>query len=99
MVMNDSVVLIFSGVVVDLCVKHKVNNSMPYLLSLATTANIGSAFTMTGNPQNILIVSLAYDDISWLEFASNMVLPALMASYVNAAIILFTMGLNCSLVH
>jgi len=84
MVMNDSVVLIFSGVVVDLCVKHKVNNSMPYLLSLATTANIGSAFTMTGNPQNILIVSLAYDDISWLEFASNMLLPAFAASLVNA---------------
>ena len=64
--------------------KHKVNNSMPYLLSLATTANIGSAFTMTGNPQNILIVSLAYDDISWLEFASNMLLPAFAASLVNA---------------
>merc|ERR1711865_624132 len=91
-VMNDSVVLIFSGVVVDLCVQHKVANSMPYLLSLATTANIGSAFTMTGNPQNILIVSLAYDDISWLEFASNMVLPALMASYVNAAIMFIYYG-------
>jgi Citrate transporter len=67
-VMNDSVVLIFSGVVVDLCVRHKVANSLPYLLSLAIAANIGSAFTMTGNPQNILIVSLAYDDIGWVEF-------------------------------
>ncbi len=82
-VMNDSVVLIFSGVVVDLCVRHKVANSLPYLLSLATTANIGSALTMTGNPQNILIVSLAYDDISWMEFASNMVLPVIGASLVN----------------
>jgi len=82
-VMNDSVVLIFSGVVVDLCVRHKVSNSLPYLLSLATTANIGSALTMTGNPQNILIVSLAYDDISWLEFASNMVLPVIAATIVN----------------
>lgn len=52
-VMNDSVVLIFSGVVVDLCVRHKVANSLPYLLSLATTANTGSALTLTGNPQNI----------------------------------------------
>ncbi len=84
-VMNDSVVLIFSGVVVDLCVRHKVSNSLPYLLSLATTANIGSALTMTGNPQNILIVSLAYDDISWLEFASNMVLPVFAATIVNTA--------------
>jgi len=83
-VMNDSVVLIFSGVVVDLCVNHKVANSLPYLLSLATTANIGSALTMTGNPQNILIVSLAYDDIEWLPFARDMVLPVIAASAVNA---------------
>eukprot|EP00571_Detonula_confervacea_P003039 CAMPEP_0172314710 /NCGR_PEP_ID=MMETSP1058-20130122/23223_1 /TAXON_ID=83371 /ORGANISM="Detonula confervacea, Strain CCMP 353" /LENGTH=646 /DNA_ID=CAMNT_0013028649 /DNA_START=52 /DNA_END=1992 /DNA_ORIENTATION=+ len=83
-VMNDSVVLIFSGVVVDLCVRHKVANSLPYLLSLATTANTGSAYTMTGNPQNILIVSLAYDDISWTEFLCNMVLPVTAASIINA---------------
>ena len=84
-VMNDSVVLIFSGVVVDLCVRHKVANSLPYLLSLATTANIGSALTLTGNPQNILIVSLAYDDIGWIEFAINMVLPVIAATVINAA--------------
>jgi len=83
-VMNDSVVLIFSGVVVDLCVRHKVANSLPYLLSLATTANIGSALTMTGNPQNILIVSLAYDEIGWIEFASNMLLPVIAATIINS---------------
>lgn len=84
-VMNDSIVLIFSGVVVDLCVRHKVANSLPYLLSLATTANIGSALTLTGNPQNILIVSLAYDDIGWLEFAGNMLLPVTVATLINGA--------------
>lgn len=86
-VMNDSVVLIFSGVVVDLCVRHKVANSLPYLLSLATTANTGSALTMTGNPQNILIVSLAYDDISWTEFFSNMILPVTAASIINSVML------------
>jgi Na+/H+ antiporter NhaD/arsenite permease-like protein len=87
-VMNDSIVLIFSGVVVDLCVKHKSAVSTPYLLSLATTANIGSALTMTGNPQNILIVSLMYDDIAWMAFASNMVLPVLAGSFINATMVL-----------
>ena len=38
---------------------------------------------MTGNPQNILIVSLAYDDIGWLEFASNMLLPVAAATLIN----------------
>jgi len=87
-VMNDSVALIFSGVVVDLCVRHKVANSLPYLLSLATTSNIGSALTMTGNPQNILIVSLAYDKIEWMEFASNMLLPVLSATFINSVMML-----------
>merc|ERR1711981_255828 len=82
-VMNDSIVLIFSGVVVDLCVRHKVDNSLPYLLSLATTANIGSALTMTGNPQNILIAALAYDDIAWLAFAANMALPVLVGTLIR----------------
>jgi len=91
-VMNDSVVLIFSGVVVDLCVLHKVSNSLPYLLSLSTTANIGSGLTMTGNPQNILIVSLAYDDIKWAEFASNMILPVLAASIVNTVMMFIYYG-------
>jgi len=91
-VMNDSVVLIFSGVVVDLCVRHKVANSLPYLLSLATTANIGSALTMTGNPQNILIVSLAYDEIRWLEFASNMVLPVIAATVINSSMMFIYYG-------
>lgn len=91
-VMNDSVVLIFSGVVVDLCVRHKVANSLPYLLSLATTANIGSALTMTGNPQNILIVSLAYDDIGWMEFASNMLLPVCAATLINTVMMFVYYG-------
>lgn len=91
-VMNDSVVLIFSGVVVDLCVRHKVANSLPYLLSLATTANIGSALTMTGNPQNILIVSLAYDDIGWVEFFVNMILPVTAATLINGIMVLLYYG-------
>jgi len=91
-VMNDSVVLIFSGVVVDLCVRHKVANSLPYLLSLATTANTGSALTLTGNPQNILIVSLMYDDISWLDFAGNMLLPVFTASAINAGMMFVYYG-------
>ena len=42
---------------------------------------------MTGNPQNILIVSLAYNDISWMEFLSNMVLPIAAASAINASML------------
>jgi len=43
---------------------------------------------MTGNPQNILIVSLAYDKIEWMEFASNMFLPVLSATLINSVMML-----------
>jgi len=46
-IMNDSIVLIFSGIMVDLCVRHKVANSLPCLLSLSSTANIGSTLKAT----------------------------------------------------
>ena len=62
--MNNSVVLIFSGVVVDLCGRHTVAKSFPCLLSFATKANTGSVLTMTGNPQTILIVALPNIDVA-----------------------------------
>ena len=85
-VMNDSIVLIFSGMMVNLCVRDKVANSIPYLLSLATTANMGLAYTMEKN-QNILIISIAYDDISWTVFLGDMVIPVTSATAINATIL------------
>jgi len=47
---------------------------------------------MTGNPQNILIASLMYDDISWAEFAGNMILPVLAATLVNSTMMFMYYG-------
>jgi len=51
---NDVICLAFAPI---LCValRHARRNAMPYLIALATSANIGSAATLIGNPQNILI--------------------------------------------
>jgi Na+/H+ antiporter NhaD/arsenite permease-like protein len=52
--MNDTVAVLFTPLVLDLT--HQLRRApLPYLLGLATAANIGSAATITGNPQNILI--------------------------------------------
>ncbi|MGD0576044.1 MAG: anion transporter [Anaerolineales bacterium] len=57
--MNDTVVLVFTPLVVDLA--HTMRRDpLPYLLGLTTAANIGSAAAMTGNPQNILIGSSSH---------------------------------------
>ncbi|WP_273428632.1 anion transporter [Chitinibacter tainanensis] len=51
---NDIVCLAIAPVLIDVCRKRQVA-PIPYLLALACAANIGSAATLIGNPQNMLI--------------------------------------------
>lgn len=63
--MNDPVCLLFTPLVVDLTQRLK-RNPLPYLIGLATAANIGSTATITGNPQNLIIGQAS--GISYLNF-------------------------------
>lgn len=51
---NDIVCLAVAPVLVDVCKKRQLA-PVPFLLALACAANIGSAATLIGNPQNMLI--------------------------------------------
>ena len=51
---NDIVCLAVAPVLVDACRQRRVA-PVPFLLALACSANIGSAATLIGNPQNMLI--------------------------------------------
>jgi Na+/H+ antiporter NhaD/arsenite permease-like protein len=51
---NDVVCLAVAPVLADACVRRRLD-PVPYLLGLACAANIGSATTLIGNPQNMLI--------------------------------------------
>ena len=55
---NDIVCLLFTPVVLLICRRAKLP-PVPYLIAVATASNIGSAGTLIGNPQNILIGSLS----------------------------------------
>jgi Na+/H+ antiporter NhaD/arsenite permease-like protein len=52
--LNDTVVIMFTPLVLDITLTLK-RNPIPYLIGLVTAANIGSACTITGNPQNMII--------------------------------------------
>jgi Na+/H+ antiporter NhaD/arsenite permease-like protein len=54
---NDIVCLAMTPVVASLCLKRGLN-PLPFLIALACAANIGSAATLIGNPQNMLIGSV-----------------------------------------
>ncbi|WP_157269670.1 anion transporter [Azohydromonas aeria] len=51
---NDVVCLAMAPVLVDAC-RRRGRDALPFLLALACSANIGSAATLIGNPQNMLI--------------------------------------------
>ena len=51
---NDIVCLAMAPVLAEICLARRLN-PVPFLLGLACAANIGSAATLIGNPQNMLI--------------------------------------------
>jgi Na+/H+ antiporter NhaD/arsenite permease-like protein len=51
---NDIICLAVAPVLVDVCLARRLN-PVPFLLALACAANVGSAATLIGNPQNMLI--------------------------------------------
>src|SRR6185369_461278 len=51
---NDVVCLAVAPVLIDGC-RRRGLDPVPYLLGLACAANVGSAATLIGNPQNMLI--------------------------------------------
>ena len=51
---NDIVCLAMTPILVDVCVRRRLA-PVPFLLALACAANVGSAATLIGNPQNMFI--------------------------------------------
>lgn len=51
---NDVVCLATAPVLIDVCVNRRLD-PVPFLLALSCSSNIGSAVTLIGNPQNMLI--------------------------------------------
>jgi Na+/H+ antiporter NhaD/arsenite permease-like protein len=55
---NDVVCLVLAPLVVDVTRQLRLP-PVPYLIALATAANVGSVATLTGNPQNMLVGSFS----------------------------------------
>jgi Na+/H+ antiporter NhaD/arsenite permease-like protein len=64
---NDTMCLVLTPLVLDIVTRLR-RNPIPYLLAVAMAANIGSAATITGNPQNMLIGT--FSQIPYRTFAA-----------------------------
>ena len=73
--LNDTICIMLTPLIIDIADTAK-RNPIPYLIALATAANIGSVATLTGNPQN-MIIGMA-SGISYLDFANALTPIALL---------------------
>ena len=81
---NDVICLAVAPVLTDACVKRRLD-PVPYLLGLACAANVGSAATLIGNPQNMLIGSVLR--LSFAGYLATALVPVLAGLAITWAII------------
>src|SRR5438105_3804345 len=60
---------------------------LPYLIALATSANIGSVATLVGNPQNMIIGHFSY--IPFAQFSWSLVPATIVGLAINFVILRF----------
>merc|ERR1719191_612526 len=81
-VMNDTICLFFPAPILEACRKHPtVDDPLPFLLALSSNSNIGSALTITGNPQNAMIASISRS-ITYYNFLVSMAIPCVVAWFI-----------------
>lgn len=78
--LNDTVCLLATPLLLEMTAQAGIP-ATPFLLALATSANIGSVMTLTGNPQNIIIGHTS--GWGWSAFALRMAPIGLICLTVN----------------
>ncbi|QQE12849.1 anion transporter [Planctomycetota bacterium] len=81
---NDIVCLATTPVLLIACVERKLN-PVPYLIALACAANIGSAATLIGNPQNILLGEVL--QLSFTHYLLIAILPVIVSLFITWGVI------------
>jgi len=84
LLVNDTVCLILTPLVVAMIVRGKLP-LLPYLLALATGANIGSAATLVGNPQNMIIGHMSH--LPFLRFSAALLPASLAGTAIDYAVL------------
>ncbi|KAJ1384996.1 Citrate transporter-like domain [Sesbania bispinosa] len=92
---NDTSCVVLTEFILKIAKQHSLPPT-PFLLALASSANIGSSATPIGNPQNLVIA--VQSKISFGNFLIG-ILPAMLAGVVVNAIILLTMYWRLLSIH
>ena len=98
LLVNDTICLMMAPLVIAVIERGKLPLP-PYLLALAMSANLGSAATLVGNPQNMIIGHLSH--IPFLRFSMSLAPAAVAGLAIEYAILRlgFRKTLAAAVVH
>ncbi len=85
LLVNDTAVLMLTPLTLDLT-RRLQRHAVPYLVGLATAANVGSVATFTGNPQNMLIGNAS--GLTYAGFTAALAPVALLGLVICWAVII-----------
>jgi Na+/H+ antiporter NhaD/arsenite permease-like protein len=83
---NDVVCIAVAPVLADVCQRRGLD-PVPFLLGLAAAANVGSAATLIGNPQNMLIGQQLAATLSFGDYLLDGAVPATLGLLVVWAVL------------
>jgi Na+/H+ antiporter NhaD/arsenite permease-like protein len=86
LLVNDTICLMLTPLVIAVIRRGKLP-LLPYLIALATSANIGSVATLVGNPQNMIIGNFSH--IPFAQFSRSLVPAAIVGLAINFVILRF----------
>ncbi len=81
---NDTICLLMTPLLLVITRRARLRPE-PYLIALATSSNVGSVMTLTGNPQNMLIGQSSH--WTWAAYALRMVPIGLLCLLLNGLIV------------
>ncbi len=84
LLVNDTICLVMTPLILQVCQERRMD-PFPLLMALATSSNIGSALTLTGNPQNMIIGTVS--KFPYAQFIKLMSLPVAAAWLINLALL------------
>ena len=86
LLVNDTICLLLTPLVVAVIRRGKLP-LLPYLIALATSANVGSVATLVGNPQNMIIEH--FSRIPFAQFSRSLAPAAVVGLAINFGIVSF----------
>ena len=84
LVLNDTIVLLFTPIIIRTCRMLK-SNPVPFLVAEAIAANIGSVATAVGNPQNAYIATKT--GMSFVDFSIRLLPVSIVCMLVAIAVL------------